>query len=127
MAAIGDKAEVYYTEVLRKYPFPEIEGEKFITERLVWDKIAHDGYLVRYFNEGIYFCEYLEDGLTHGGNCLYALNPNQWAMAIHQDYEFGGTSFYNTTIQIFIYYLYEKGKISNKEMYSNLGISAKYF
>ena len=123
----GDKAEVYYTEVLREYPFPEIEGEKFLTERLVWDKIAHDGYLVRYFNEGIYFCEYLEDGLTHGGNCLYARNPKQWAMAIHQDYAFGGTSFYNTTIQVYIYYLYEKGRISKKEMYNNLQFPAIYF
>ena len=123
----GDKAEVYYTDLLRKYPFPEIEGEKFLTERLVWNKIAYDGYLVRYFNEGIYYCEYLEDGLTYGGNCLYARNPKQWAMAIHQDYAFGGTSFYNTTIQIYIYFLYLKGQISNEEMYKNLNFSRVYF
>lgn len=40
----GDKAEVYYTNVISRYPFPEIEGEKFVTERLVWNKMAHDGW-----------------------------------------------------------------------------------
>lgn len=119
----GDKAEVYYTNVISRYPFPEIEGEKFATESLVWNKIGHDGYKIRYFNEGIYYCEYLEDGLTHGGNVLYAKNPKQWAMAIYQDYDYGLKNFYNTTIQVYIYYLYEKGHISIKEMSDNLKIS----
>lgn len=123
----GDKAEVYYTNVIKRYPFPEIEGEKFVTERLVWDKIAYDGYVVRYFNEGIYFCEYLEDGLTHGGNVLYAKNPKQWAMAIRQDYNFGVMNAYNTSIQIYIYYLYEKGHITVKEMAENMKISVLLF
>ena len=26
----GDKAEVYYTDILRRYPFPEFEGEKCV-------------------------------------------------------------------------------------------------
>ncbi len=124
---VGDKAEVYYTDVLRRYPFPEINGEKFLTERIVWDKIAHDGYLIRYFNEGIYYCEYLEDGLTSGGNCLYARNPVQWAMAIYQDYKFGGKNFYNTSIQIFIFYLYEKGRLRSGDMIRLLGFSKVSF
>ncbi|MBL8968456.1 MAG: glycosyltransferase family 2 protein, partial [Spirochaetaceae bacterium] len=40
----GDKAEVYKTEVLRRYPFPEFEGERFITECVVWYRMARDGY-----------------------------------------------------------------------------------
>lgn len=28
----GDKAEVFYTHLLKRYPFPEFEGEKFLTE-----------------------------------------------------------------------------------------------
>lgn len=61
---MGDKAEVYKTELLRKYPFPEFEGEKFIREGAVWDRIAKDGYKIRWYNEIIYECDYLEDGLT---------------------------------------------------------------
>ena len=119
----GDKAEIYYTKVLKQYPFPEIDGEKFLTERLVWNKIAKDGYLIRYFNEGIYFCEYLEDGLSHSGNVLYSKNPKQWAMAIRQDYDLGIMNAYNTSIQVYIYYLYEKGTLTARDMVDNLGIS----
>lgn len=60
----GDKAEAYKTEFMRKYPFPEFEGEKFLRENAVWDAIALDGYKLRWYNRVIYKCEYLADGLT---------------------------------------------------------------
>lgn len=59
----GDMAEVFKTSVLSEYPFPTFVGEKFISEEVVWAQIAQK-YLMRYFYEGIYVCEYLEDGLT---------------------------------------------------------------
>lgn len=59
-----DKAEVYSTKVLRKYKFPEFDGENFMTEAVIWYKIAEDGYKIRWFNDDIYICEYLDDGLT---------------------------------------------------------------
>lgn len=60
----GDKAEVYFTKILKKYPFPEIPGENFISEEIVWNAIARDGYYLRWFNEIIYIGSYLEEGLT---------------------------------------------------------------
>ena len=60
----GDKAEVYRTAVLLKFPFPEFEGENFMSEAVVWDAIAESGYKLRWYNEVIYRCEYLEGGLT---------------------------------------------------------------
>jgi len=60
---VGDLAEVYKTDILRQYPFPEIEGEKFCPEALVWFRIARQ-YMLRYCHKGIYVCEYLSDGLT---------------------------------------------------------------
>lgn len=59
----GDMAEIFRTEILRVYPFPEIEGEKFCPEALVWNRISQH-YKLRYFNEKIYLCNYLSDGLT---------------------------------------------------------------
>ncbi len=56
----GDKAEAFYTDILRRYKFPEFEGENFITEAVVWCKIAQDGYALRYFNDIIYLCKYRE-------------------------------------------------------------------
>lgn len=60
----GDKAEVYKTNILKKYPFPEFKGENFLTESIVWNEIANDGYIIRWYNEIIWICEYLDDGLT---------------------------------------------------------------
>lgn len=61
---IGDKAEIFKKEILLKYPFPEIEGENFISEGSSWMKIAEDGYKIRWYPIPIYIGEYLEDGLT---------------------------------------------------------------
>ena len=58
-----DKAEIIKTQILRDYPFPDIEGEKFCAEGLVWNRIGRK-YKLRYFNEVIYNYEYLNDGLT---------------------------------------------------------------
>lgn len=71
----GDKAEVFYTSVLKKYKFPEIQGENFITESVVWFHIASDGLKIRWFNDIIYIANYLEDGLTKNGDQLIQKNP----------------------------------------------------
>ncbi|MDE6624635.1 MAG: glycosyltransferase family 2 protein [Alistipes sp.] len=59
----GDAAEVIRTEVFREIPFPEIDGEKFCPEAVVWNRIARK-YKLRYFYGKIYSCDYLPDGLT---------------------------------------------------------------
>lgn len=59
----GDKAEVYFTKYLKKIPFIEIEGEKFLIESYVWGKLALK-YNTLYINKVIYMGDYLEDGLT---------------------------------------------------------------
>lgn len=82
----GDKAEVYKTNILKKYPFPEFSDETFVTEDTVWNRIAYDGYKIRWYNEVIYICEYREDGLTKNimtvtqkspkGHALYLAGQN---------------------------------------------------
>lgn len=72
---LDDKAEIYKTSVLKKYPFPEFEGENFLPESLIWDSIAKDGYNIRWFNEIIYVCEYLSDGLTASSDKKFMDNP----------------------------------------------------
>ncbi len=62
----GDLAEIYKTDVLRRFPFPDFPGEKFCSEGLIWNRIAMTGARLRYCYEGIYVCEYLGDGLTAG-------------------------------------------------------------
>ncbi len=75
----GDMAEVFKTDVLRQYKFPETENEKFCPEALVWNRIAKK-YKLRYFYEKIYFCEYLPDGLTAKITKLRKENPRNSCM-----------------------------------------------
>ena len=60
---VGDMCEVFRTKVLKEFPFPEIEGERFCPEVLVWNRIAKK-YKLRVFHEVVYFRDYLDGGLT---------------------------------------------------------------
>ena len=59
----GNMAEVFKTEVLRKYPFPTFENERFLSEDVLWIEIAKE-YDSVFLDKGIYVSEYLSDGLT---------------------------------------------------------------
>lgn len=59
----GDMAEVIRTSIIKKFPFPKIEGEKFCTEAFLWYQVALE-YKMLWFSEIIYVAEYLEGGLS---------------------------------------------------------------
>jgi glycosyltransferase involved in cell wall biosynthesis len=59
----GDMLEVFRTSVMREIPFPDIPGEKFVPEALVWNRIACK-YRLRVFQEVVYYRDYLDGGLT---------------------------------------------------------------
>ena len=59
----GDMMEVFRTEVMREFPFPEIPNERFVPEMLVWNRIATK-YKLRVFHKVIYYRDYLDGGLT---------------------------------------------------------------
>lgn len=61
----GDLKEVFRTDVLKDFPFPEIAGEMFCPEQLVWFRIAQK-YSLYYINKSIYIAEYQSDGITSG-------------------------------------------------------------
>lgn len=65
----GDKAEVWRTDILKKYKFPVYEGEKFQGENYVWWQIALK-YNMLYINKIIYITEYHVGGLTRSGRKL---------------------------------------------------------
>lgn len=49
----GDKWGFHRTEVLRKYPFPVLEGTKFVSENVVWFAVSRK-YKTRFVNEKLY-------------------------------------------------------------------------
>ena len=71
----SDCCEVIRTELFRKYPFPVFEGEKFLSECALWNRVSFTHQCV-YINHVIYICEYREDGLTKAGRSLRIRNPH---------------------------------------------------
>ena len=79
-----DMNEVYRTELLRKYPATVWKGEMFSPEQLVTNKIALDGYKIRWRADKLYICEYRDDGLTKD-NLIVKNNPMGYAMMYNQN------------------------------------------
>jgi glycosyltransferase involved in cell wall biosynthesis len=59
----GEKAQVFRTEVWRKFPFPVFENEKLCSEAVVSNRMAIK-YDAVFINKIIYWAEYLSDGYT---------------------------------------------------------------
>ena len=108
----GDKAEIFITSLFRQYPFPEFEGETFCTERVVYDRIAHDGYKLRFFNCPLVCVEYLADGLTAHYNNLLLSNPWGYGCFLAQCREFGAVSKKSSNAQYVVFYLEQRKKHS---------------
>lgn len=70
----GDMAEVFYTSVLKECPFAEFEGERFLSEDVVWIQIGLKYYFV-FINLAIYQCEYIVGGLTANDKLIKFASP----------------------------------------------------
>lgn len=84
----GERAMVFYTKIHLQYPYPEFENEKFMTEAVTWNRMAHDGYKMRFYNDIIWIYEYREDGLTKAGNRLFLDNPRGYGLWLREKSEF---------------------------------------
>lgn len=119
----GDKCEAFYTEVMRKFPFPEFEGENFLTECVVWDKMAASGYINRCINESVYVCEYLPDGLSAGVHEKHRKNPKGTGLYIHQSIQYGKLSGWDKRYKVLNYYLQHKQDRTLQAIAENLCMS----
>lgn len=70
----GDKLDCYKTDILRQYMFPVFEGERFLTEGVVWNRIGLK-YKKQCFNESVMIHEYYKDGLTNNIDTLHNKSP----------------------------------------------------
>ena len=91
----GERAMVFYTETHRQYKYPYFPGENFMTEAVTWNRMAADGYKMRFFNDIIWVYEYQEDGLTKSGNVLFLNNPRGYGLWLREKAKFQGISFFN--------------------------------
>lgn len=84
----GERADVYYTQLFKKYRYPEFEGEKYLIPCIPHLRMAHDGYKMRFFPDIIWVCKYREDGLTMQGNMRFIKNPAGAGLCLREKAEF---------------------------------------
>jgi glycosyltransferase involved in cell wall biosynthesis len=58
----GEKWGFHKTDIFKEFPFPEFKGERFISEGLIWNRMAMK-YKVRHVNDALRIYEYSPDGL----------------------------------------------------------------
>lgn len=88
----GERALVFYTELHKKYRYPEYPGEKFMTEAVIYNRMANDGYKMRFYNDIIWIYEYRNDGLTKAGNSLFVNNPRGYGLWLREKARFMNSS-----------------------------------
>lgn len=70
----GDKEMVFKTKVLREFPFPIYENEKFVPEALVFNRICQK-YSFLCINEPVIYKKYLDEGYSANYFDLAKKNP----------------------------------------------------
>lgn len=76
---IGERCGIQRTDIMREYPFPVFPGEKFISEAVVWRRIAMK-YRTRYVNEVFRVCTVTDTGLTANRFSRFVQNPCGYAL-----------------------------------------------
>lgn len=71
----GDRAEIVRTELIKRFPFPCFEGERYLSEFYLWQSISELDLKIRWFNTPTYYGDYLEDGLTTNMKEVMLKNP----------------------------------------------------
>ena len=99
----GERAIVFYTEVHRKFKYPEFPGEKFMTEAVVYNRIAAAGYKIRFYNDIIWIYKYMEDGLTKSGSSVFINNPRGFGLWLQERARFQN---YSTLKRTKMYYTF---------------------
>lgn len=100
----ADRAWVFYTDIYRKYKFPEYEGEKFIAEAVSWNRMANAGLKVRCFNDIIYIFEQHEEGLTGNMSKILINNPKGYGLWKSEMIRFRKYSLIQRLKEYYIYY-----------------------
>lgn len=121
---IGDKSEVFYTAVWKKYKYCEFEGENFLTEATSLNRMAEDGLKIRYFNIVVKIMEYLPDGLTATSKEQFVKNPRGWGLYISQQIKYGMLNGMGKWDVVTNYYNQCRNMFTIKQMAQNLHMNS---
>lgn len=118
----GERAYVFYTDIHRKYLYPEFPGEKFLTEAVTWDLMAYDGYKLRYYNDIIWVWEYKPDGLTKAGYKVFQNNPQGTGLFFRQKAKFLKYSFKNKFMMWFGFATENRNRCTKAQIAEYIGM-----
>ena len=123
----GERAMIFYTDVHRKYKYPEFENENFLTESVTWNRMAHDGYKIRYYNDIIWLYEYQEDGLTKSGHKLFINNPKGYGLWLKEKCYFTHNSLINRLKMYYAFFCDLKDYYNREEIKNFINMPVFYY
>lgn len=88
----GDKQLIFKTKIMKEFLFPEIEGEKFVPEALVFNRISQK-YKMKFINKAIVYKDYLESGYSNNYFKLAKNNPKGQVLYYKELYELQPTLY----------------------------------
>ena len=77
----GDTLRLYKTSILKENLFPEIVGENFISENVVFDKIDQK-FRMLLIDDRLYYSEYQENGYSNNINKIRKNNPIGYSLSL---------------------------------------------
>ena len=112
----GETTLVFKTDIIKRFPFLEVEGEKFSTEAYAYDQIEqHYEYLL--VDEAWILCTYMQDGYTENERALYTNNPKGWAIYCNQRAKFTNTYLSKEKISYGLLYMIFARRAGIKDIY----------
>ncbi len=77
----GDKVRALRTDIITRYRFPQIPGEKYIRPTYLWYRLGFDRHKYLYVNEVLSYKEYTREGVTKNRVMTQARSPR--GVALH--------------------------------------------
>lgn len=71
----GEYVFIFKTDIVKKYPYPVYEGERFSGECILYDKLHILGHTSDVLLKSVQCCEYQTDGLSNNFYTLLKRNP----------------------------------------------------
>lgn len=112
----ADRAWVFYTDIYRRYKFPEFENEKFIAEAVSWNRMAQDKLKIRCFNDIIYLFQHQESGYTASMSQTLIKSPKGYGLWKTELMKFQKYSFLQCIREYYIFYCDLVGNQSWREI-----------
>ncbi|GAB1800832.1 glycosyltransferase family A protein [Priestia megaterium] len=108
----ADTSLVIRTDIMKKNPFPVFEGEKVITEGVVYDFLDAK-YRLWVCPEILIICEYQEDGYTKNLYSIMAENPKGFMLYYYNRFNYvkGFVKKFKAAVNVVCFYFFAKKRI----------------